>query len=59
MSGHKFGSPVRNLIALGIHRWRHRKAIKELEALSDRELWDIGLTRNDIARTVKRSSREL
>ncbi|WP_024587557.1 DUF1127 domain-containing protein [Aliihoeflea sp. 2WW] len=58
MSDYRSRSPIRSLIALGVHRWRHRKAIKELEALSDRELWDIGLIRNDIARTVKRGSLE-
>lgn len=33
--------------------WReHRKVIKELNALTDKELWDIGINRSDIDRLV-------
>lgn len=33
--------------------WRkHRKTIKQLNTLSDRELEDIGINRNDISRLI-------
>jgi uncharacterized protein YjiS (DUF1127 family) len=34
-------------------RWQRRKAMDQLQALDDRELWDIGLSRNDIPRAVE------
>ena len=38
----------------GISRWRRRRAaIRELQALSDRHLRDIGLDRSQIASTVE------
>jgi uncharacterized protein YjiS (DUF1127 family) len=42
------------LILSSIRRWlRYRDALRELSALSERQLSDIGLSRGDIARAAR------
>lgn len=41
------------LVVRGFRRWQRQKAMNQLQSLDDRELWDIGLTRNDIPRAVE------
>jgi uncharacterized protein YjiS (DUF1127 family) len=41
------------MIVRGFGRWQRRKAMDQLQALDDTELWDIGLSRNDIPRAVE------
>lgn len=45
-----------NLNEKRIQRKQARKTIRELEALSNRELWDMGLTRGDIYRVAYESA---
>ena len=41
-----------------VRRWRHyRETVQELSRLSDRELDDIGISRNEIFRIARRSTR--
>ncbi len=41
-------------ILSNIHRWyRHHETVRQLSALSDRELSDIGLSRDDIIRVAR------
>ncbi|MBS3652342.1 DUF1127 domain-containing protein [Pseudaminobacter sp. 19-2017] len=40
-------------LARAFQRWQQRKAIAHLEALDDRQLEDIGISRNDISRHVE------
>ncbi|HEX7072641.1 MAG TPA: DUF1127 domain-containing protein [Hyphomicrobiaceae bacterium] len=39
-------------VQYAVQRWQRRRAIAELESLSDRELKDIGIARHDIPRAV-------
>ena len=41
------------LLLCGLRRWQRQRAMDQLQAMDDRELWDIGLTRNDIPRAVE------
>ena len=41
------------LLLRAIHRWQRSRAMAELSRLDDRQLEDIGLTRNDIPRAVR------
>ncbi|MEO5322909.1 DUF1127 domain-containing protein [Mesorhizobium sp. CC13] len=41
------------MIVRGFGRWQRQRAMDQLQALDDRELWDIGLSRNDIPRAVE------
>ncbi len=41
-------------ILSNIHGWyRHRETVRQLSVLTDRELSDIGLSRDDIARVAR------
>jgi len=45
--------PVRGLLQ-ALRNWNQRRTtLRELESLSDRELDDIGLTRNEIGRVIE------
>lgn len=46
-------SALGRLIVRGFKRWQRQKAMDQLHALDDRELWDLGLSRNDIPRAVE------
>jgi uncharacterized protein YjiS (DUF1127 family) len=48
-----FGEWIANFVRKRIAERNARRAIRELEAMSDRELRDIGLHRADIERTVR------
>jgi uncharacterized protein YjiS (DUF1127 family) len=39
-------------ILLGLQRWQRHKAISQFQNLDDRQLADIGISRNDIPRVV-------
>ena len=42
-----------SVILSSIRRWyRHRETVRQLSVLTDRELSDIGLSRDDIARVA-------
>ncbi|MDG4892616.1 DUF1127 domain-containing protein [Mesorhizobium sp. WSM4976] len=41
------------MLLRGLGRWQRRKAMDQLQALDDRQLRDIGLSRNDIPRAVE------
>ena len=46
-------------VAITVKRWREMERTKrELQRLSDRELWDIGISRCDIPRVVRVSYRK-
>ncbi|MEX4010341.1 DUF1127 domain-containing protein [Neoaquamicrobium sediminum] len=47
-------SALGRLLLRGLRRWQRQRAMDELQAMDDRDLWDIGLTRNDIPRAVER-----
>lgn len=43
-----------SIILSGIRRWlRARETVRQLHALSDRELSDIGISRSDIAQVAR------
>jgi uncharacterized protein YjiS (DUF1127 family) len=43
-----------SVILSSIHRWyRYRETMRQLSVLTDRELSDIGLSRDDIARVAR------
>jgi uncharacterized protein YjiS (DUF1127 family) len=43
-----------SLVLSGLRRWlRTRETVRQLNALSDRELSDIGVARHDIAQVVR------
>ena len=44
---------VAQLFLRAIRRWQHSRAINELSLLNDRQLDDIGISRNDIPRVVE------
>jgi len=47
--------PFKNLgrlLRLGFQRWQRQRAIAQLQRLSDWQLEDIGISRNDIPRVV-------
>lgn len=44
---------VAQLFLRAIRRWQRSRAINELSLLDDRQLNDIGISRNDIPRVVK------
>lgn len=46
-------SAFARMIVRGFGRWQRRRAMDQLEALDDRQLWDIGLSRNDIPGAVE------
>lgn len=46
-------SALGRLLLRGLRRWQRQRAMDELQAMDDRDLWDIGLTRNDIPRAVE------
>lgn len=46
-------SAFARMIVCGFARWQRCKVMDQLQALDDRELWDIGLSRNDIPRAVE------
>lgn len=48
----RFRSALGKLLLRGFNRWQRQKAMDQLQAMDDRELWDIGLSRNDIPRAV-------
>ncbi|MGQ2905792.1 MAG: DUF1127 domain-containing protein [Neoaquamicrobium sediminum] len=56
MSDHNNARPrsaFARMIVRGFGRWQRQKAMDQLQALDDRELWDIGISRNDIQRAVE------
>ena len=44
---------VAQLFLRAVSRWQRRRAIKELSRLDNRQLEDIGISRNDIPRVVE------
>jgi uncharacterized protein YjiS (DUF1127 family) len=61
MSNHNNRRPrsaLGRLLVRGFRRWQQQKAMDQFQALDDRELWDIGLSRNEIPRAVERLFRE-
>jgi len=52
------GKLFSDVVSLLDRRHRERRIRNELEALSDKELSDIGLTRGDIDRIARESSRQ-
>lgn len=50
---HRPRSAFVRLFVRGLHRWQRQRAVDQLQAMDDGELWDIGLTRNDIPRAVE------
>ena len=44
---------VAQLFLRAVRRWQRARAINELGRLNDRQLEDIGITRNDIPRVVE------
>ncbi len=51
-NGRAHFNPLAQFVMRGFKRWQRRKAIADLERLSDRVLRDIGISRNDIPRVV-------
>lgn len=47
-----FPATVAGLVSRAVERWHRNQAVAELHRLEDRQLEDIGISRNDIPRVV-------